>query len=207
MYIDSCLQKKEYDKAISLLDEGISEKENYMGLVSHYSRTKKDIYLLMGNKDAYIEQLWTLVLEHAVGNMELYKELKSQYSESEWAEQREKIFKMPPKYTDISVYYNEEKLYDRLLECVMKSSGFYMLKRYETVLRKDHPEQILEKYKDELNKMSVISSDRKQYSYMVSVMREMKKISGGTKVVEQIVEEWTNKYRKRPAMMDELNKL
>ena len=89
----------------------------------------------------------------------------------------------------------------------MKSSGFYMLKRYETVLRKDHPEQILEKYKDELNKMSVISSDRKQYSYMVSVMREMKKISGGTKVVEQIVEEWTNKYRKRPAMMDELNKL
>lgn len=55
--------------------------------------------------------------------------------------------------------------------------------------------------------MSVISGNRKHYSNMVAIMRRMKKISGGTKIVGQITEEWREKYRNRPAMMDELNKL
>lgn len=207
IYVESCIQKKEYNKAIELLDEGISEDKEYRGLVSDYSRKKKDIYLLTGNKAAYIEQLWTLVLETDVGDMEFYRELKGQYSYAEWSEQREKIFGKLPKYTDKAEYYKEEKLYDRLLECVLKSSGLYMLERYETVLKKNYPEQLLDKYKTELYKMSVISGNRKHYSNMVAIMRRMKKISGGTKLVGQITEEWREKYRNRPAMMDELDKL
>ena len=207
MYVESCIQKKEYNKAIDLIDEGISEDKEYRGLVSDYSRRKKDIYLLAGNKAAYIEQLWTLVLETDVGNMEFYRELKEQYSDTEWSEQREKIFGMLPKYTNKAEYYKEEKLYDRLLECVLKSNGLYMLEQYETVLKKNYPEQLLNKYKTELYKMSVISGNRKHYSNMVAIMRRMKKISGGTKIVGQITEEWREKYRNRPAMMDELNKL
>ena len=205
--VENCIQKKEYNKAIELLDEGISEDKEYRGLVSDYSRKKKDIYLLTGNKAAYIEQLWTLVLETDVGDMEFYRELKGQYSDAEWSEQREKIFGKLPKYTDKAEYYKEEKLYDRLLECVLKSNGLYMLERYETVLKKNYPEQLLDKYKAELYKMSVISGNRKHYSNMVAIMRRMKKISGGTKLVGQITEEWREKYRNRPAMMAELDKL
>ena len=207
MYVESCIQKKEYNRAIELLDEGITEDKEYRGLVSDYSRKKKDIYLLAGNKAAYIEQLWTLVLETDVGDMEFYRELKGQYSDTEWSELREKIFEKLPKYTDKAEYYKEEKLYDRLLECVLKSNGLYMLEQYETVLKKNYPEQLLNKYKTELYKMSVISGNRKNYSNMVAIMRRMKKISGGTKIVGQITEEWREKYRNRPAMMDELNKL
>lgn len=72
--------------------------------------------------------------------------------------------------------------------------------------KKNYPEQLLNKYKTELYKMSVISGNRKHYSNMVAIMRRMKKISGGTKIVGQITEEWREKYRNRPAMMDELNK-
>lgn len=98
-------------------------------------------------------------------------------------------------------------MYDRLLECVLKSNGLYMLEQYETVLKKNYPEQLLNKYKTELYKMSVISGNRKHYSNMVAIMRRMNKISGGTKLVGQITEEWREKYRNRPAMMDELDKL
>lgn len=41
----------------------------------------QEIYLLQGNKDAYIEQLWELVLEHDAGDLKVYRELKHQYSE------------------------------------------------------------------------------------------------------------------------------
>lgn len=71
--------------------------------------------------------------------MEFYRELKGQYSDTDWSEQREKVFGMLPKYTNKAEYYKEEKLYDRLLECVLKSNGLYMLEQYETVLKKIIP--------------------------------------------------------------------
>ncbi len=207
LYIDICLRKKDYDKAIRLLDEGLKADKDSCGLVSEYSNKKKEIYLITGDKDAYIKQLWSLVLEHNVGNMDLYRELKAQYTEEDWRKLRERVFKGLPQHTEIAKYYHEEKLYDRLLECVLKSFGLYMLDRYEKVLKKEYPEQLLGKYKSELDKMARTTGNRKHYADMVAIMRRMKKIMGGAKLVEQIAAEWREKYRNRPAMMDELSKL
>ena len=163
--------------------------------------------MIIGDKIAYINQLWQLVLEHAVGDMDLYNELKRQYTEDEWVKLREKVFDGLPKYTRIEKYYNEEKLYDRLLECVLKSNGLYMLQQYEKVLKDKYPEQLLSKYKTELEAMSRHSADRKHYSDIAAMLRRMKEINGGTKLAIQIIDEWRIKYKNRPAMMDELNKV
>jgi len=74
-------------------------------------------------------------------------------------------------------------------------------------LKKEYPEQVLVKYQDEVNKMALHTSDRKQYASLVSLLRRMQKMKGGLKVVEQIVADWKAKYKNRPAMMDELRKL
>lgn len=207
LYVDICLQKKEYDKAIELLDEGLKEDKKHYMLISEYSNKKKEIYLMTGNREAYIKQLWSLVIEHDVGNMELYRELRKQYSKEEWHELREKVFQKLPKQIEISTYYNEEKLYDRLLECVLKSPGLYLLNKYENVLKKQYTKQLLGKYKMELDKIASTTGTRKQYSDMVSIMRKMNKLSGGTEIVSQMAAEWRIKYINRPAMMDELSKL
>lgn len=55
--------------------------------------------------------------------------------------------------------------------------------------------------------MAVRTSDRKNYAYLVSLLRKMKQIKGGSKLVEQIVGDWKVKYKNRPAMMEELRKL
>lgn len=55
--------------------------------------------------------------------------------------------------------------------------------------------------------MASFTSDRKRYQQLVALLRRMKKIKGGSKVVEEIVTEWRYKYRNRPAMMDELGRL
>ena len=99
------------------------------------------------------------------------------------------------------------KLYDRLLVYVLNSPGLYALQEYEKVLKKEYPEQILNKYKDEVSKMAVHTSDRKNYAHLVSLLRKMQQMKGGSKLVEQIVAEWKIKYKNRPAMMDELRKL
>ena len=66
-YIDICMKNKEYDHVLQILDECILLDKQYRGLISEYSEKKKEIYLLQGNKSAYIEQLWQLVLDHEAG--------------------------------------------------------------------------------------------------------------------------------------------
>ena len=206
-YIDICMKKKEYDHVLQILDECILLDKQYRGLISEYSEKKKEIYLLQGNRSAYIEQLWKLVLEHEPGNLELYRELKKQYTADEWLVKREEIFGKLPAYAHVERLYKEEKLYDRLLVYVLNCPGLYALQEYEKVLKKEYPEQILNKYKDEVSKMAVHTSDRKNYAHLVSLLRKMQQMKGGSKLVEQIVAGWKIKYKNRPAMMDELRKL
>ena len=206
-YVDICMKKKEYDHVLQILDECILLDKQYRGLISEYSEKKKEIYLLQGNRSAYIEQLWKLVLEHEPGNLELYRELRKQYTADELLVKREEIFGKLPAYAHVERLYKEEKLYDRLLTYVLNSPGLYALQEYEKVLKNDYPEQILNKYKDEVSKMAVHTSDRKNYAHLVSLLRKMQQMKGGSKLVEQIAAEWKVKYRNRPAMMDELRKL
>ena len=206
-YINLCMQKKDYENAIRVLDESILLDRDCRGLVSEYSEKKKEIFLLQGNKEAYIDQLWKLVLNHEAGNIDLYRELKKQYTAEEWSVQREEIFRKLPKYAHIECLYKEEKLYDRLLEFVLKSKGLYALQEYEGVLKKNYPEQLLIKYEAEVNEMAAYTSDRKSYKQLVSLLRRMQNIKGGSKIVEKISEQWRMKYKNRRAMMDELSKL
>lgn len=206
-YIDRYFEKKEYDRVLQVLDESIELDKAYRGQVLEYIQKKKEIYRLQGNKSAYIEQLWKLVLEQSAGDLDIYKELKAQYSEKEWLIKREKLFKKLPPNAHIDRLYKEEKLYDRLLAYVLKSSGLYAVQSYENVLKKEYPKQILSKYQGEVNKMASCTGNRKHYADLVALLRRMKRIKGGSEIVETIVEEWKIKYRNRPAMMDELSKL
>ena len=206
-YIDRYFEKKEYDRVLQVLDESIELDKAYRGQVLEFIQKKKEIYRLQGNKSAYIEQLWKLVLEQSAGDLDIYKELKAQYSEKEWLIKREELFKKLPPNAHIDRLYKEEKLYDRLLAYVLKSSGLYAVQSYENVLKKEYPKQILSKYQGEVNKMASCTGNRKHYADLVALLRRMKRIKGGSEIVETIVEEWKIKYRNRPAMMDELSKL
>lgn len=206
-YIDRYFEKKECDRVLQVLDESIELDKAYRGQVLEYIQKKKEIYRLQGNKSAYIEQLWKLVLEQSAGDLDIYKELKAQYSEKEWLIKREELFKKLPPNAHIDRLYKEEKLYDRLLAYVLKSSGLYAVQSYENVLKKEYPKQILSKYQGEVNKMASCTGNRKHYADLVALLRRMKRIKGGSEIVETIVEEWKIKYRNRPAMMDELSKL
>ena len=206
-YIDQCMRKRKYEEALKALDESICLDQNYRGLVSDYEYMKKDIYRIQGRKQEYEAQLWKLATEISPGNLELFKEVKKLYSEEEWISKREELFKKLPSYAHIDRLYKEEKLYDRLLDYVKNSVGMYALQEYGRILQKEYPEEILHKYRTEIERMAVHTSDRKKYQYLVSLLRSMKKIKGGSKMVEEIVDDWRRRYGKRPAMMDELRKL
>ena len=78
--------------------------------------------------------------------------------------------------------------------------------KYDNVLGKLYPEEVVGMYEKYLGKTAVQTADRKIYREWVSILNRMKKFTGGEIAVEKIKADWQVKYKNRHALMDELKK-
>lgn len=206
-YIEECIKGKDYQTAINVLEAGKETDKEFSGLVAGYSLQLKELYQQTGRQEEYERELWLLMLQYKAGDVSLYKELRSLYTEEIWKEKREIIFGKLSSSAAVDKLYKEDRLFDRLLESVLKSTGLYKLTEYESCLKKIYPEKLLNKYEQIVKNMATRTSDRKHYRELVGILKRMQKYPGGKKRVNEITDSWKSKYRNRPAMMDEINKL
>lgn len=206
VYIEHCIKSGNDHEAICVLKESYQMDSAYRGLLLRYSTKLKNLYQKTNNQEAYKAQLWQLVLKDSPAELDYFRELKGLYRHETWLEMREHIFNELPKYANIEPLLIEENLLDRLLTRVLQTDGLYMLGAYEASLIALYPQEILEKYALEVNKMAVHTGGRKHYQQLVSILRHMKTLDGGKEMVDEIVKRWRVAYANRPAMMDELNK-
>lgn len=177
-YVKSLINKGKYDVAIRVLEEGKIVDKGSPRLVAGYSLQLKDMYQRTENNQAYEKELWSFVLEYSAGDVAAYKELKSLYTEGEWEEKREVIFKTLSPHTAVDKLYEIEKLYDRLLKIVL-ASGLYKLTEYEKCLKPLYPAELLAKYEVTVKNMATHVSDRKHYQEIVALLRECKNTRRG----------------------------
>ncbi len=203
-YIDKCVEHKDYNQAIAALKESLVMDAGMPGLARQFSIRLKEVYHISGRQEEYKQQLWQLVTKDNAGSLEDFREFKSLYTEQEWAQVREKLFSALPAGAHVEQFYQEEALYDRLLDFVLQAKGLYAVQQYEGVLKKHYPQQLLQKYADELKEMASLAADRRRYQEWASMLRRMLQIEGGQEKVSEIVEEWRVLYKNRPAMMEEL---
>src|SRR5699024_11010974 len=199
-YIERCMNRKAYDKAIHLLEEGKKVDKDLPGLVRAYSVQLKNIYQQTGNNQAYEKELWSLVLKYQQGNLDYFNELKTLYSEEEWEKQREIIFKEISPYTNVADLYESEKLYDRLLKVVLDSRSLYTLQAFEKSLKRLYPQELFNQYEVIVRNMATYTSNRKKYREIVIILRSMQKYPQGKQKVKEIVNEWRSIYKNRRAM-------
>lgn len=99
-----------------------------------------------------------------------------------------------------------EQLYEQLLDVLLRSDDKYLLHQYTDLLSEKYPEQLLQIYREIVEKQAESTGGRKHYYQIVEELRIMKSIIGGDKVVDEITKKWKIQYRNRSAMMDELNR-
>lgn len=99
-----------------------------------------------------------------------------------------------------------EQLYEQLLDVLLRSDDKYLLHQYIDLLSEKYPEQLLQIYREIVEKQAESTGGRKHYYQIVEELRIMKSIIGGDKVVDEIIKKWKIQYRNRSAMMDELNR-
>lgn len=203
-YTAKCVEQNNYEAAIAALQESIRMDAKMPGLVREFSTSLKEIYRISGRQEEYRQQLWQLVTKDHAGNLEVFQELKALYSEEQWPRIREEIFRKLPPQAHVECLYKEEALYDRLLEFVLQAKGLYALQQYQGVLQEVYPQQLLQKYTDELREMAQHAADRRHYQEWAAYLKRMLQIPGGQEQVRKIVADWKIRYKNRPAMMEEL---
>ena len=207
-YIGLCEEEGAYEEALQALDESIAMDRSLSKLqIRDYEKQKKDIYRVIKDEEHYREQLWKLVEVYSPVDIELYRELRGLYDGKSWSELREQIISSIRDFQSRNELLEEEKLYDRLLDSVLQSPGLYTLRQYDDVLGELYPVQILEKYRQQLNQMAEMSGDRKKYRELAGWLKRLQKFDGGDQVVLEILDDWKSRYKRRPAMMQELKAL
>ena len=203
----TCINNKEYDKALDYIDECIDFEYENQDRMKFNIKLKKDIYKKQGDIKAYREELKNLILFFNDTNLEDYVELRSLFSDKEWIKERDSIIEQLTPGRFLCEILETEQLYEQLLDVLLRSDDKYLLHQYTDLLSEKYPEQLLQIYRENVEKQAESKGSRQHYRQIVEDLRVMKSINGGDKVVDEITKKWKVQYRNRSAMMDELNRV
>lgn len=203
--IERLMESKKYSEALELCEEGKVADSKYPGIVSQWKRYELQAYEGLGD----IQKQRELLMEFVYGNKyEYYKKLKELYQAGEWEVVLQKILAtfekqkyLPSTYLEI---LKQENLTEKILNyCKRNPSSINELSGY-----------LLQDYEDEVNNLYIRyieleaekSTDRKQYQKVCSIIKQYEKIAGTIRV-QKLINTLTQKYRRRPAFIDELEKI
>lgn len=203
--IYTCINNEEYDEALDYIDKCIDLDYENQALMKRNIELKKDIYMEQGNIKAYKEELKNLILFFDDINIEDYIELRSCYLDKEWIKERDSIIEQLTPGRFLCEILETEQLYEQLLDAILRSDDKYLLHQYTDLLSEKYPEQLLQVYRESVEKQAESTGSRKHYYQIVEELRYMKSITGGDKVVNEIIKRWKIQYKNRSAMMDELS--
>ena len=196
--------KEQYDKAIALYEEMAAADQSYFSS-DNYSNELLELYQKTDNTQKYREKLCKIVERGtAYDYMSYYRRYKVLFSEQEWREEREKIFKNLDGNRRLAEVYCEEKLYDRLM--ALCSENFTIAFQYENILAKLYPKEVLAVYEQYLRSKSTEAWGREAYREWVKQLNHMLDFEGGRAIAVRLADEWKANYKNRKAMMEELKK-
>lgn len=198
--ITKAVDDEDYEKAIELLRKAI--------LTSEYGKHDfqiqlKNLYLKTDDLDNYRNELINLIIEYH--EIDDYKELKKQYNKKEWEDLRENLYMT---CSDDNYFLNKcyayEKLSGRLIDNIHDE---YQLSKYKKILSKNYSHELLIKYSKIVNWKVSNSGSRKHYQEIADLLNEMLTVPGGEEKVLKILKDWKIKYKNRPAMWEELQRV
>jgi tetratricopeptide (TPR) repeat protein len=211
------ISEKQYEKALLLIDEGISlaEKKEHPGTVNDWKDEKLTVFQWMNNKEKIIELAEDLFV-NGRESMKYYRILKTVISTEKWASYLDNFLLKSGKHKKwgigghvLAQIYIAEEYWDRLMEYVEKNiqlGKYNSLGEYESYLKPRYPERMLVFYRTQITDYAAKNMGREHYKYIADVLKAMKNYPGGTEIVNSLLVHFKSIYSNRRAMMEELGK-
>lgn len=206
------ISTEQYDKALAMLDEGIevATKNNTRGTINQWKQEKLKIYRLQNDIPNIINTARELFI-NGRDCMEYYHILRKYVAANEWKDFLKIILQKANLHASFGYsveadIYIEEKNNDMLMAFLRKVSEYdlsFMIK-YAHHLKHLYSEEILTIYSNKIQEYAEKNIGRNHYEHVTSVLKEMLKFNGGKKVVDTLVNNFRTRYKRRPAMMENL---
>lgn len=231
------LRKSEVERAVSrglfeqakvLLKEGIriAERKQHPGTVSQWERELWRVAELEND----VPTIRHYAKHFAFGRgftKEAYDKWKATYPPAEWEEVIEKYIREKseelsrkkagaPRFWDyhlalliaLAPVHVEEQHWERLMELVQNANNLNSTLTYHKYLKANYASELLDIYVTGFEKAAEQASNRKDYSALVAIMKEvLKDIPEGEEKIRTVAQTLRKRYARRPALLDELKKL
>lgn len=216
MEVKKLIAGSRYDEAIRLLDEGIeiAEKEMHPGIVNEWLEMKLEVYERAHRTSEAIDMCRQLFVTGS-DKLVYYNKLKALIPKEQW---KDFLYTMM-KETNFGNYfffnesveadiYVKEKDYERLFTFLssVRCNQLEALMSYAHFLKDTHSEQLIAIYTSLLNDYAERNMGREHYEFVARALSCVGKLKGGQDAVKNIVAEFRIKYKRRPAMMEVLDK-
>ena len=93
------------------------------------------------------------------------------------------------------------------MKLALEAQGIYYILEYEDLIKDLAPEKILKRYEEVVRKKAAYTSDRSVYQEIADLLKRMQCYPGGEDLVQTLIAEFRSAYRRRPAMMQELDRV
>ena len=228
--VNKAISAKDYKLAKQLINDGIkvAEDKKHPGTVDQWQKELLRIAVLEKDTEAVRHYTKYFAFDRWF-NKEYYNQWKKTYQPQEWKQVieiviDEKIKKItqehqknkstlwyqpnPPLLLEIAPIYIEEHYWDRLLSLVQKEKNLDTVLRYHEHLVKIYPLELLAIYLPLFEVSGDKANERSKYADLVGKMKKIiKDIPEGKAKITAIAQSLKTKYPRRPAMIDELNKI
>lgn len=205
-YVSMLKKDGHTQKAVRISEEGINLFPDHLTgklrnfLNRHYKKYDPEKYKLNLKNLFYQEKNW----KH-------YDTLKKIVSKEDWVEIFNEIIKHFTKaeyhnsYMIIDIYLREE-MFEKALRAVINTNSLDVLNSYHGVLSDKYPEQYHNAYQELILQDAERSMGRSHYRKIAAYLKRMKSIKGFKSEFEDFIKLIREKYRKRPAFLDEIKK-
>lgn len=203
---DEYMAQEDWQKVIEILEESKKlDEDNYL-FMARYCKNLIELYKKVGNKKAYRKELTEFIFDSCGSDLSLIYELKEDCTPEEWLSYREKILAGEMLRETKLELLEKEGMYEELWQEIFERAELYEIDRYEKVLKKIFPERMLDLYVDYIRKKQMKVSNREQYSDLIKYLKKITLYPSGEKKAKEIAANWRDVFKRRRAMMDELNK-
>lgn len=207
--MEQAFSNKDFSRVIELAKQGIEQdtERQYPGLVNEWL----DWLLKVTEKEENVEGIreYARLLFFRTGNFEYYEKLKKTYSKSVWSDQVEKLLRHlqhEASFSTLAEICIREKEWQKLLDLVRESTSFETLETYHKYLAPHFSKELIEMYEKTSKELLAKSMGRAAYQDVCQMLRRMKKL-GASDRVRQLIKEFSEQYKKRRALLEELERV
>lgn len=198
--------------AIQLLNEGIkiAKKKQHAGTVNSWLNELLIVYEQLNDRDK-IMQVTRELFSQGSDQQKHYRTLKKITPKNEWPAMLEWILKniSSTSYFGINdlkaTIYIEHERWDDLWKLCQKG-GITVIMDYEKKLRPRFEKELLDQYRAYVQQQATIA-DKGAYARVAKTLIRMKSFENGPSVVRQLVMHYRQIYKRRPCMMQELDRV